>query len=699
MINLIYKNIFLFVTTLLLFCSSKIHATHLIGGDFKVTMTSHGTSSSVYDVQLRLYRDDVNGAVNMPTSVTIGIYKVGTNNLQTIKTLYLNGGSGSIVPLGDPCFTPNPAIFRIEEGVYNSLTPVTLPNFSMGYYLHYETCCRNGLVSNLLNPTSDGISIFAIIPDPGLGQNSTPDFGSYPNDAYFCVNNTKFFTWPVTDPDGDSLVFSLVPPLDDGTNPNNGNSAPGGGAYPFYPTCAYAPGYNQFNAIGGSPQMSINSVTGEITACPSIFGYFAFAVRVEEFRNGVKIGEVRRDAQYKSESCVLANPPQISVNDAPNSATLDTFLVDVYVTDSICFDIEVGTNDPLDSMYLRLTSNNFDLYDTYVAPDSVISGNNSFAYYDWNNIIGDTVNFGDIILLNNGYMGTTGTFYRRHCWQAPCEGIDSTFFINMDAYTVDCSGYNPEVKEISVHVNKKPSPTFLDIPSNISVTLDDTMCIDLFAEDTFNINDTLSIEPYSGNFSFDSTFVHPLFNNLTGEYYYENFNDSLGYTVSMIDYSHVGDISSAVQKVALRFCWVTDCDYVFQKEFDLNYRAFSSVCGSDTVFASSHVTVEPPSGDVKEIPNVFTPNGDGDNDVYSLAGQEDPCYDVMEVKIYNRWGQLVFSSDDPNFEWDGTLDNGNRCGDGAYLVIMDGTFGSTYDEDGNRTSNPVRDEFWIHLLK
>ena len=350
-------------------------------------------------------------------------------------------------------------------------------------------------------------------------------------------------------------------------------------------------------------------------------------------------------------------------------------------------------------MYLRLTSNNFDLYDTYVAPDSVISGNNSFAYYDWNNIIGDTVNFGDIILLNNGYMGTTGTFYRRHCWQAPCEGIDSTFFINMDAYTVDCSGYNPEVKEISVHVNKKPSPTFLDIPSNISVTLDDTMCIDLFAEDTFNINDTLSIEPYSGNFSFDSTFVHPLFNNLTGEYYYENFNDSLGYTVSMIDYSHVGDISSAVQKVALRFCWVTDCDYVFQKEFDLNYRAFSSVCGSDTVFASSHVTVEPPSGDVKEIPNVFTPNGDGDNDVYSLAGQEDPCYDVMEVKIYNRWGQLVFSSDDPNFEWDGTLDNGKRCGDGAYLVIMDGTFGSTYDEDGNRTSNPVRDEFWIHLLK
>ena len=88
----------------------------------------------------------------------------------------------------------------------------------------------------------------------------------------------------------------------------------------------------------------------------------------------------------------------------------------------------------------------------------------------------------------------------------------------MDSYSVDCSGFNPVIKDLSVHVNKKPSPTFLDIPSNISVTLDDTMCIDLFTEDT-NINDTLSIEPYSGNFSFDSTFVPPILNNLTGEHY------------------------------------------------------------------------------------------------------------------------------------------------------------------------------------
>ena len=153
----------------------------------------------------------------------------------------------------------------------------------------------------------------------------------------------------------------------------------------------------------------------------------------------------------------------------------------------------------------------------------------------------------------------------RYCWEAPCEGIDSTFLINMDSYSVDCSGYNQVIKELSVKVNKKPAPTFLDIPSNISVSLDDTMCVDLYAEDTINLFDTLAIEPYSGNFNFDSSFIPPTYNNSTGEYYYENFNDSVGNTVSMIGYSHVGNVSSAIQRVALRFCWVTDCDYVFKK--------------------------------------------------------------------------------------------------------------------------------------
>ena len=130
----LFRNIF-FLTIPFLFISLSSKATHIVGGDFKITMVSNGTSSSTYDVQLRLYRDNVNGLVQLPNSVNVGIYQVGTNNLVTNKILNITNGNGSIVPLGDPCYTPNPSIVQIQEGIYqNTSSTLSLPNYSFGYY-------------------------------------------------------------------------------------------------------------------------------------------------------------------------------------------------------------------------------------------------------------------------------------------------------------------------------------------------------------------------------------------------------------------------------------------------------------------------------------------------------------------------------------------------------------------------------------
>jgi gliding motility-associated-like protein len=59
------------------------------------------------------------------------------------------------------------------------------------------------------------------------------------------------------------------------------------------------------------------------------------------------------------------------------------------------------------------------------------------------------------------------------------------------------------------------------------------------------------------------------------------------------------------------------------------------------------------SGPVIFIPNVFTPNGDGANDVFEIYGNKDALR-FVEVKIFNRWGEKVFESNDLNFKWDGT---------------------------------------------
>lgn len=52
------------------------------------------------------------------------------------------------------------------------------------------------------------------------------------------------------------------------------------------------------------------------------------------------------------------------------------------------------------------------------------------------------------------------------------------------------------------------------------------------------------------------------------------------------------------------------------------------------------------------IPNAFTPNGDGKNDGFSISAIGiDPS--TFEILIFNRWGNLIFESDDINFKWDG----------------------------------------------
>ena len=63
--------------------------------------------------------------------------------------------------------------------------------------------------------------------------------------------------------------------------------------------------------------------------------------------------------------------------------------------------------------------------------------------------------------------------------------------------------------------------------------------------------------------------------------------------------------------------------------------------------------MERTSSPIQSIPNVFTPNNDGWNDYYRMAGEGYSCTDSLTIQIFNRWGKLVFESNDPYFEWDG----------------------------------------------
>ena len=68
-------------------------------------------------------------------------------------------------------------------------------------------------------------------------------------------------------------------------------------------------------------------------------------------------------------------------------------------------------------------------------------------------------------------------------------------------------------------------------------------------------------------------------------------------------------------------------------------------------------------------PNAFTPNGDGSNDEFYIVNSS---MEFFEIQIFNRWGQLIFQSNDPNFRWDGTR-NGDPVAEGAYVYKVTAT--------------------------
>lgn len=69
------------------------------------------------------------------------------------------------------------------------------------------------------------------------------------------------------------------------------------------------------------------------------------------------------------------------------------------------------------------------------------------------------------------------------------------------------------------------------------------------------------------------------------------------------------------------------------------------------------------------VPNAFTPNGDGVNDLFRLTLLEGSAT-VLELSIYNRWGTKVYSSTDPNAAWDGRMDDGKEAPSDVYAYYI-----------------------------
>ena len=289
------RSCLMLMACMLAFASS---ATHIIGGE----MYYDHLGGNQYLVTLNLYRDcgpdNVNGT-GFDLQAQIAVYDAA-GALQFSQVLDDPGELSVPVVLDDPCLSAPPEVC-VATTQYTGI--FELPPIAGGYTLSYQRCCRTPAMVNLQGQM--GLTCTIHVPGPPDSANSSPRFSEYPPIA-LCLGTDISVDHSADDPDGDQLVYSICPPLHgaDAINP-----APLA-TPPPYAAVTWAPGYSDNLQIDSAPPLTIDPVTGELTLHPTLQGSFAVAVCVSEYRNGVLLGETRRDFKF---NVVLCNAEVLSV--------------------------------------------------------------------------------------------------------------------------------------------------------------------------------------------------------------------------------------------------------------------------------------------------------------------------------------------------------------------------------------------------
>lgn len=599
-------------------------ASHLVGGEFFMLHLGKG---NLYQLNLVTYIDDVNGDPGVEDDFfTAGIYEKGTNI--PVETVVLGRQRPSTFLEYD-----NPICASIFPGIVTkvvryegeiALEPEVY-NHPEGYYVVWERCCRNGIIENITVPEFEGIVFYMEFPPRvknGLLQlNSTPLFNAPPAE-FICVDRDYFYDFSATDDDGDSLVYSMVAPWGGHIDADDffGCSVPGcQGIFPApYDEVNWLPGFDFDQAIIGNPSLSIDAQTGLLHVNPNQAGLFVFAVQVEEYRNGEKIGLTRRDFQIAViEDCPINRQPELLIPNTDGtyySATDTIFITADMSGEERCLSIlVVDSSDVLSVSANTVLDLDFDPQIT-ITSDNEVNGLDTLegqvCFEDCANSEGELVAI-DLNALDNGCP------FR--------ERAQERFFFFVEPIA-----------------NQVPSVSTNLASDTVRLIINNDTSFQVFGQDL----DNDFIRLYAESNGFDRSSAGMLFRDVNGE----------------------GEIESS-------FRWEPTCEHLEFESGTIDFIVEDTRCQritSDTTSVFFELKpLERESLDFVPI-TVITPNDDQVNDCFKLPSlPESICEDFFKhIIVYNRWGSEVYRSNDINFEW---CDVKERDGVYFYSVEYDRT--------------------------
>lgn len=587
-----------------LLTTNVVQATHIVGGEFKL---SH-VSGYNYKLNMYLYFDIYNGSPGAKDyGFLVGIYSKTTNT--EIATYAMDLTQEEELDYIEPTCARND--LRTNKISYTSINNLNLhPSIYKepgGYYISWSRCCRNYIITNITQPDITPMTFYMeFAPTATITGNSSPALP----DAfaeYACTNNWFRYSFKSTDADGDSLAYKLAVPLKgDAATANFPSPDPAPGPYS---TVTWLSSYNVNNMIPGSPALRVDPITGLMEVNPSITGLFVFAVKVEEYRNGIKIGEVRREYQLKVISCPVNIPPTVTLLNRDSLGNeypyVENDTIYVRAKDNNCYDLKLNDTNINQQLSLKFVPVNFEESD---------------------------------LGLQNGQMliqRSTDTLRSTICWDDCIEDYKPYYKMYLIASDNGCSiplrDTITAIFKLEERVNTKPVIK-IEPQSEFNITADSVYEIRPNQEIKFDI---ITTDP-------DSTFLA-----LHGR----------GKNFSLSDYGMTFTNKTGVFELQSPFSWTPQCFHNIDQLYTIQFWAVEETCqGLDSVLKEVNIRVL----DINDTagvflpPNVITPNGDGTNDYFEIPNLPlDVCGDwYEEIVIYNRWGNRLFTAKGRDFRWD-----------------------------------------------
>ncbi len=729
-------------------------AAHIVGGDVTYTFLRFNadTTTVTYRINFTIYRDALGGGADFDPGdlAFFGVFREDTPGNWVEARTPITGIDPTtpvrIIPNDDPCVIEPIGRVSVEEASY--IFEVTLPIVDVNYMISYQRCCRNETINNLINPGDTGAAFDVIIsPQAQREGNSSPRFNTFPPIficAGFPIMNVE---QSATDADGDLLQYTFCHPFTAGGT-FDANS-PGGNlgccdcvrpspeiCEPPFQNVTFFPPFSMSEPLGGDPIVSIDPVTGIISGTPEVTGQFVVGVCVEEFRNGVSIGKIRRDFQFNVLTCNRQVEAGVSSTDMIMDANGETTFIIRSCGDT--------------SLTLRNTSTDENFIRTYDW-EFFDEGNLFFTQSGGLDMADANVTFPGIgvytgmLVANKGLECSDTALFRVDLFPEINGDYEFDFdtcvagpvaFTDLSSTGGDrLVAWSWEFEPGSTSNLQNPNFEFRD-PGSMDVSLiveDDNQCMDTMIRvvDYFPAPETVVIDP-SNFIGCDPATI--TFENLSFpiDSTYDilwTFGDGGTDTVVSPTYTYLepGNFEVSIDIVSPIGCEIErdfgelisiqespeadfDCEPDQLTNFDrtASFTDLTDIAGAwswdfggvGTSFVQNPTFTFPDTGiyrvrltafhpvtncpdtiskliDVIPVvefhfPNAFTPNGDASNDFFMGNGFFEGLRDY-DLTIWNRWGQLVFQTNDPREGWNGQeFNTGKRSPQGVYV------FKSTY---------------------